>query len=53
MVYGDLQEKLYVMDPDSACQLPPPEAPLAVMENEKTPPRSPGGHEMPPPPNEK
>lgn len=51
MVYGDLKEKLYVMDPDSACQLPPPEAPLAIMETEKTPPRSPAG--LPPPPNEK
>lgn len=42
------------MDSNSVSPLPPPEAPLAMMEvNEKTPPRSPSGHDMPPPPDEK
>ena len=43
------------MDSNTVSPLPPPEAPLAMMENEKTPPRSPGGSavDMPPPPNEK
>uniref|UniRef100_A0A336K7J7 CSON003230 protein n=1 Tax=Culicoides sonorensis TaxID=179676 RepID=A0A336K7J7_CULSO len=47
------------MDTNSVSPLPPPEAPLAMMEGEKTPPRSPGaGGEagdgaLPPPPDEK
>ncbi|XP_063698192.1 fibrous sheath CABYR-binding protein-like [Culicoides brevitarsis] len=46
------------MDTNSVSPLPPPEAPLAMMEGEKTPPRSPGaGGEagdgaLPPPPDE-
>lgn len=48
-----------LMDTNSVSPLPPPEAPLAMMEGEKTPPRSPGaGGEagdgaLPPPPDEK
>lgn len=46
------------MDTNSVSPLPPPEAPLAMMENEKTPPHSPTGHggpdgALPPPPDEK
>lgn len=45
------------MDTNSVSPLPPPEAPLAMMENEKTPPHSPtaGGPDgaLPPPPDEK
>ncbi|XP_055690738.1 plasma membrane ascorbate-dependent reductase CYBRD1 isoform X1 [Lutzomyia longipalpis] len=43
------------MDTNTVSPLPPPEAPLAMMENEKTPPpRSPGSAaDMPPPPDEK
>lgn len=43
----------FTMDTNSVSPLPPPEAPLAMMESEKTPPRSPSGHDMPPPPDEK
>lgn len=38
---------------DGATVSPMPEAPLAMMEIEKTPPRSPSAHDMPPPPDEK
>lgn len=42
------------MDTNTVSPLPPPEAPLAMMETtEKTPPRSPSAHDMPPPPDEK
>lgn len=44
------------MDTNSVSPLPPPEAPLAMMETEKTPPRSPeAGPDgaLPPPPDEK
>lgn len=40
------------MDGSSVSPLPC-EAPLAMMESEKTPPRSPSQHDMPPPPDEK
>lgn len=41
------------MDTNTVSPLPPPEAPLAMMENEKTPPRSPGSVvDMPPPPED-
>uniref|UniRef100_A0A182P8T6 Uncharacterized protein n=1 Tax=Anopheles epiroticus TaxID=199890 RepID=A0A182P8T6_9DIPT len=39
------------MDGSSVSPLPC-EAPLAMMESEKTPPRSPSQHDMPPPPDE-
>lgn len=42
------------MDTNSVGPLPSTEAPLAIMESEKTPPRSPTAlHDMPPPPDEK
>ncbi|XP_037922644.1 probable ascorbate-specific transmembrane electron transporter 2 isoform X2 [Hermetia illucens] len=41
------------MDTNSVSPLPPPEAPLAMMEVEKTPPGSPSANDMPPPPDEK
>lgn len=38
------------MESNSVSPLPPSEAPLAMMENEKTPPRSPSSvHDMSPP----
>lgn len=42
------------MDSNSVSPMPPPEAPLAMMEaNEKTPPHTPSCLDMPPPPDEK
>ncbi|CAD7013530.1 unnamed protein product [Ceratitis capitata] len=40
------------MDTNSVSPLPPPEAPLAMMEVEKTPPGTPTTNDMPPPPDE-
>lgn len=42
------------MDSNSVSPLPPPEAPLAMMEETgKTPPRSPSSvHDIPPPPED-
>lgn len=41
------------MDTNTVSPMPLPEAPLAMMECEKTPPRRPSPHDMPPPPDEK
>ncbi|XP_037898091.1 cytochrome b561 isoform X2 [Glossina fuscipes] len=41
------------METNSVSPLPPLDAPLAMMENEKTPPGTPSVTEMPPPPDEK
>lgn len=38
------------MESNSVSPLPPPEAPLAMMENGKTPPRSPSSEQHMPPP---
>lgn len=40
------------MDTNSVSPLPPMEAPMAMLDSEKTPPGTPNG-EMPPPPDEK
>uniref|UniRef100_A0A1B0BY64 Uncharacterized protein n=1 Tax=Glossina palpalis gambiensis TaxID=67801 RepID=A0A1B0BY64_9MUSC len=43
----------FKMETNSVSPLPPLDAPLAMMENEKTPPGTPSVTEMPPPPDEK
>uniref|UniRef100_A0A1A9X3J9 Uncharacterized protein n=1 Tax=Glossina brevipalpis TaxID=37001 RepID=A0A1A9X3J9_9MUSC len=43
----------FKMETNSVSPLPPPDAPLAMMENEKTPPVTPSVTDMPPPPDEK
>lgn len=52
---GTLSGKIFGrMDSNSVSPMPPPEAPLAMMEvNEKSLPRTPSCHDMPPPPDEK
>lgn len=41
------------METNSVSPLPPLDAPLAMMENEKTPPGTPSVTDMPPPPDAK
>uniref|UniRef100_A0A1A9ZYR4 Uncharacterized protein n=1 Tax=Glossina pallidipes TaxID=7398 RepID=A0A1A9ZYR4_GLOPL len=43
----------FKMETNSVSPLPPLDAPLAMMENEKTPPGTPSVTDMPPPPDEK